>query len=159
MKGQGKSFVLVAAVLVLVVGVAWFRSARGGGGDSAPPGASDVTPAVPGSNPEGSGSTDGGTPAAVATAKLPRVVDVGADKCIPCKMMAPILVELRQEYEGRVIVEFVDVWKDPKAGDPYKIRMIPTQVFYDAEGNEVWRHEGFLPKEDFIAKFAELGVK
>lgn len=159
MKSQGKSLVLVAAVLVLVVGVAWFRSARGGGGDSAAPGASGIVPAVAAPATEGNEPTDGGTPAAVATAKLPRVVDVGADKCIPCKKMAPILVELRQEYEGRVIVEFVDVWKDPKAGDPYKIRMIPTQVFYDADGKEVWRHEGFLPKEDFIAKFAELGVK
>ena len=94
-----------------------------------------------------------------AAKKLPRVVDLGADKCKACKDLAPILKELRKEYEGRVTVDFIDVWKDPKAGDPYKIRVIPTQIFYNADGKEVWRHEGFLPKADFIKKFAELGVK
>jgi thioredoxin 1 len=58
-----------------------------------------------------------------------------------------------------VVVEFIDVWKNPKAGEPYKIRVIPTQVFFDADGKEVWRHEGFLPRADFVKKFAELGVK
>ena len=56
-------------------------------------------------------------------------------------------------------VEYIDVWKNKAAAEPYKIRIIPTQIFYDREGKEVWRHEGFLPKADFIAKFAELGVK
>jgi thioredoxin 1 len=87
------------------------------------------------------------------------VVDLGADKCVPCKQLAPILEELKRDYAGRVAVEFIDVWKDPRAGEPYKIRVIPTQVFFDADGNEVWRHEGFLPKADFIAKFSEMGVK
>jgi thioredoxin 1 len=98
-------------------------------------------------------------PSAPDSLKLPRVVDLGADKCIPCKQLAPILAELKKEYDGRVIVEFIDVWKNRAAGEPYKIRIIPTQVFFDREGKEVWRHEGFLPKADFIAKFAELGVK
>ncbi|MBN2448110.1 MAG: thioredoxin family protein [Phycisphaerae bacterium] len=102
------------------------------------------------------------TQPAVAEAQpagLPRVVDLGADKCIPCKKLAPILEELKNEYAGRVTVEFIDVWKDPKAGEPYNIRLIPTQVFFDRDGKEVWRHEGFLPKADFVAKFAELGVE
>jgi thioredoxin 1 len=98
-------------------------------------------------------------PAAPDSMKLPRVVDLGADKCIPCKKLAPILEELKKEYDGRVIVEFIDVWKNKSAGEPYKIRTIPTQVFFDREGKEVWRHEGFLPKAEFIAKFADLGVK
>jgi thioredoxin 1 len=96
---------------------------------------------------------------AASTAKLPRVVDLGADKCKACKELAPILEELKKEYAGRMTVEFIDVWKNPKAGDPYKIRVIPTQIFFDADGKEVGRHEGFLPKADFIAKFKELGVK
>ena len=53
-------------------------------------------------------------------AGIPRLVDLGADKCIPCKAMAPILVELRAEYAGRLQVDFIDVWKDPSAGDPYQ---------------------------------------
>jgi thioredoxin 1 len=98
-------------------------------------------------------------PATESQARLPRVVDLGAGKCKACKDLAPILEELKKEYAGRVEVEYIDVWKNNAAAEPYKIRIIPTQIFYDREGKEVWRHEGFLPKADFIAKFAELGVK
>jgi thioredoxin 1 len=97
-------------------------------------------------------------PAAVE--KLPRLVDLGADKCIPCKKLAPILEELRTEYQGKLSVEFIDVWKNPAAGQPYNIRLIPTQILYDRDGKEVWRHEGFISKEDLKALFAEkVGVK
>ena len=51
-----------------------------------------------------------------ATAKLPKLLDLGANKCIPCKMMAPILEELKQEYAGRMKVEFIDVWQNEDAG-------------------------------------------
>lgn len=89
---------------------------------------------------------------------LPRLVDLGAGKCIPCKMMAPILEELKKECVETFDVEFIDVWENPKAGEQYGIRMIPTQVFYDAEGKELFRHEGFFGKEDILAKWKELGV-
>ena len=91
-------------------------------------------------------------------ARLPRLVDLGADKCIPCKAMAPILKELKAEYAGRMEVEFIDVWKDPKPGKAYKIKLIPTQIFFDASGKERFRHEGFFGKEDILAKWKELGV-
>ena len=94
-----------------------------------------------------------------STSKMPRVVDLGADKCKACKELAPILVDLKKEYAGRAVVEFIDVWKNPKAADPYKIRVIPTQIFFDRDGKEVWRHEGFLAKKEFVAKLAELGAK
>ncbi|MFC1452551.1 thioredoxin family protein [Verrucomicrobiota bacterium] len=89
---------------------------------------------------------------------LPRLVDLGSGKCIPCKMMAPILEELEKEYVDTFEVEFIDVWKDPEAGERYGIRMIPTQVFFDAAGRELFRHEGFLGKEDILAKWKEYGV-
>ena len=92
-------------------------------------------------------------------AALPRLVDLGADKCIPCKMMAPILEELKTAYAGQFEVEFLDVWKNPDAGKPYGIRSIPTQIFIDAGGKELFRHEGFFPKEDILAKWRELGVE
>ena len=101
------------------------------------------------------------TPAA-ASANLdtprPRLVDLGAGKCIPCKAMTPILDELRAEYAGIFQVTFIDVWEDPEAAKPYGINLIPTQIFYDAEGRERWRHEGFLGKADILAKWKELGV-
>ena len=93
-----------------------------------------------------------------AKAALPRLVDLGADKCIPCKMMAPILKELRTEYAGKMEVEFIDVWKSPNAGRPYKIKIIPTQIFFDSAGKELFRHEGFYGKEDILKKWKELGV-
>jgi thioredoxin 1 len=95
---------------------------------------------------------------AVAAAKLPRLLDLGAGKCIPCKMMAPILEELKKEYAGRMEVVFIDVWKDPDAGKAYGIEVIPTQIFYDAEGKELFRHVGFFGKEDILGKWKELGV-
>ena len=90
---------------------------------------------------------------------LPQIVDLGADKCIPCIMMAPILEELREEYKGRLEVTFIDVWKNPGAGRSYGIRVIPTQIFIDASGRELFRHEGFYSKEDILSKWRELGVK
>lgn len=89
---------------------------------------------------------------------LPRLVDLGAGKCIPCKMMAPILEELKREYVGRMDVVVIDVSEHPAAGEPYGIRIIPTQIFYDASGKELWRHEGFISRQDILAKWKELGV-
>jgi len=97
--------------------------------------------------------------AAIAmTAKLPRLVDLGAGKCIPCKLMAPILEGLKKEYAGRMNVEFIDVWVNPDAGKPYNIEVIPTQIFFDADGKELFRHIGFFGKEEILGKWKELGV-
>jgi len=100
----------------------------------------------------------GAQTAPVASAKLPKLLDLGAGKCIPCKMMVPILEELKKEYAGRMNVEFIDVWQNPDAGKQYGIEMIPTQIFYDADGKELFRHTGFFAKEDILAKWKELGV-
>ncbi len=91
------------------------------------------------------------------TSKKPRLLDLGADKCIPCKMMAPILDELKQEYAGRLEVTFIDVWKDNTAGRQYGIRSIPTQIFFASDGTELYRHEGFYSREDILSKWSELG--
>lgn len=91
-------------------------------------------------------------------AGLPRLVDLGSTVCTPCKMMAPILEELKKEYAGRLQVEFIDVMANPDAATPYKISLIPTQVFFDASGKERFRHEGFFAKEDILAKWKQLGV-
>jgi thioredoxin 1 len=89
---------------------------------------------------------------------LPMLVDIGAGTCIPCKMMAPILEELKKEYAGKLIVEFVDVRENADAVGRYKIMVIPTQIFFDASGIELFRHEGFMSKEDILAKWKELGI-
>lgn len=96
--------------------------------------------------------------AAKSSSPVPRLVDLGSDKCIPCKMMMPVLKELKGAYAGRLQVDFIDVWRDPDAGKQYKINLIPTQIFYDASGRELFRHEGFFAKDDILAKWKDLGV-
>lgn len=93
-----------------------------------------------------------------ARQSLPKLVDLGAKKCIPCKKMAPILDEAKKLYEGKAEIIFIDVWENRDAGQRYGIRMIPTQIFYDSEDNEVFRHEGFLPMEDIQTQFESMGV-
>ncbi|TVQ99037.1 MAG: thioredoxin [Desulfovibrionales bacterium] len=89
---------------------------------------------------------------------LPRLVDLGADNCIPCKLMAPILQELKDEYVHAFATHFIDVWKNPDAGRQFSVRMIPTQIFFDADGTELFRHEGFMSKEDILRRWRQLGV-
>ena len=100
------------------------------------------------------------TPKPAPPVALPRLVDLGATKCIPCKRMAPILEALKVDYAGAVDVQFIDVWQNPQAGTPYRIRLIPTQVFFDRTGRERFRHEGFFAREEIERIFKDsLGVK
>ncbi len=89
---------------------------------------------------------------------VPRLVDLGAGSCIPCKAMAPILDQLRTDFAGRMQVEFIDVWKNEPAAAPFAIRMIPTQIFFAADGRELYRHEGFYSREQILAQWKTLGV-
>ena len=103
------------------------------------------------------------TEAAPATAPrpiaLPRLLELGADKCIPCRQMAPILAELRTAYAGQLQVDFIDVWKNAAAAEDFGVRVIPLQIFFAADGRELFRHEGFFAKEDILAKWRELGFE
>lgn len=89
------------------------------------------------------------------------MVDIGAKKCIPCKMMAPIMEELEKEYgsTGKAAIIFIDIWENPNEGKKFGVRSIPTQIFYDNTGKEVSRHEGFMPKNSIVAELEKLGVK
>jgi len=91
-------------------------------------------------------------------AGLPALVELGSDRCIPCKMMKPILADLKTEHRGSLAVVVIDVWKDRSPGDKAGIRVIPTQIFFDASGKELYRHEGFLAEEDILSKWKEFGV-
>ena len=101
--------------------------------------------------------SESGAVAEPATKPLPLLLDLGADKCIPCKMMMPILDELKESFPDQLEVRFIDVWKSQDEGAQYGIRSIPTQIFFDADGKELFRHEGFFAREDILAKWKELG--
>lgn len=110
---------------------------------------------------ESTGIAGDSKPAAIPQVPIPGMVtmlDLGAHKCIPCKMMAPIIKELQEEYKGRASVIFIDVWEHQEQAKRFGIRGIPTQIFYDKEGREVGRHIGFLDKKSIVEVFEKLGV-
>ncbi len=88
-------------------------------------------------------------------------IELGSKDCVPCKMMEPILEQIREEYPDQVKVVFHDVkTKEGYAyAQQYKIRVIPTQVFLDSNGEEYFRHEGFFPKEEVVKILMQKGVK
>jgi thioredoxin 1 len=86
------------------------------------------------------------------------MVDLGADSCIPCKMMAPIIEKLEKTYRGKAAIVFIDVWKDKDQAKRFGIRAIPTQIFFDKEGNEVYRHTGFMGEADIVGRLKKMGV-
>jgi len=82
------------------------------------------------------------------------LLDFGADNCIPCKMLAPIIKELKSEYKGKAAIYFVHVGRHKALATRHGIRVIPTLVFFDAKGQEKHRFEGYLDKH-FIKKYLE----
>ncbi|HEY3415940.1 MAG TPA: thioredoxin family protein [Armatimonadota bacterium] len=179
---------IIALLCLAIVGVLYLKGRQSDGGENARQlvtpvaGAPDAAPAAPSATvptpattspavtkPAPSARQATGIPAKKPAAKsaasapakpvrTPRLLELGADKCIPCKMMQPVLAALRKDYAGKLQVDFIDVWKDPAAGEQYGIQTIPTQIFFDADGKEIFRHTGFYPQEDIVAKFAELGI-
>ena len=89
---------------------------------------------------------------------LPKFIDLGADGCLPCKLMKPILRKLQSEYAGSLIVEVIDIHKNPSLGKKYNVRFIPTQIFYDKNGKELYRHTGFMSKKDILKTFEGFGI-
>ncbi len=89
----------------------------------------------------------------------PVVVDFGRGNCLPCKMMQPILEKLQKEYKGKAEIIILDVNEYPLLARKYKIMVIPTQIFFDTLGKEVYRHQGFMPEEDIKRELKKLGVE
>jgi thioredoxin 1 len=87
------------------------------------------------------------------------MLDLGAKSCVPCKMMAPIMEKLEKDYKGKAAIVFIDVWKEPDQAKRFSIRAIPTQIFYDKEGKEVYRHEGFMSENAIVTQLKNLGVQ
>lgn len=113
---------------------------------------------------------------------VPIIIEFGSDSCIPCKQMAPIIEELNKELQGKAIIKFVDVWKNPSFADGYPLRVIPTQIFIDSKGNAYnptnknalqlqyysnkdsktlafTAHEGTITKEQLLSILKEMGMK
>ncbi len=74
--------------------------------------------------------------------QLPILIDFGADDCVPCKEMAPILIALNEEFQEQAIIKFVDVWQNPNGSDGYPVQVIPTQAIFNADGS------AYMPGEE-----------
>ncbi|MDT8325445.1 MAG: thioredoxin family protein [Bacteroidota bacterium] len=86
-------------------------------------------------------------------------LEIGMDHCEPCLLMRPVMASLAERYgEQQLAVIFLDVIKDKAKVDPYKIRVMPTQVFLDHQGAEFHRHEGFYPEEEIDSLLATRGL-
>lgn len=104
-------------------------------------------------------SIDRRFPKEIAKIPLPKLLDFGANKCIPCKKMAPILQELSEEYKGRAVIKIIEVYQEQELTRVNGIQLIPTQIFFDAKNKEVHRHVGFMDKEEIKKVFEKMGVK
>ena len=89
----------------------------------------------------------------------PVLLELGSHQCAPCREMMPILSQLAKKYPEQFTVSLVDVWKNSAIGEKYGISVIPTQIFFDKDGGELFRHEGFFSKAEILAKWKELGVE
>jgi len=104
-------------------------------------------------------SADRRFPVDVVQSPLPKLLDFGRGICIPCKAMAPILKELSDEYKDRVIIKVIEIDQESGLTKANRIRLIPTQIFFDAKNQEVLRHEGFMSKDDIKKVFQKMGIK
>jgi thioredoxin 1 len=104
-------------------------------------------------------SVDRRFPKDVAQSPLPKLLDFGRGVCIPCKKMAPILQGLSEEYKGRFIIKIIEIDREKDLTQVNRIRLIPTQIFFDSKNNEVFRHEGFMDKERIKKVFEKMGIK
>ena len=164
---------IVALVFAGVVAVASLKSSCCGTTQAAPPGGQTQTDQAyvgqaretgvpPTTKPPRVGGESGGAfsrDSAVPAVGVPRLLDLGSGTCIPCKMMMPVLDDMRDQYRGKLQVDFINITENPKAADQYGIDVIPTQILFDATGKERGRHVGYWPKEEIIAQFAVYGVK
>jgi thioredoxin 1 len=87
------------------------------------------------------------------------MIDLGAKKCIPCKMMVPILVKMEKQFEGKAAIVFIDVWEHNEQAKRFGIRAIPTQIFFNEEGREIFRHVGFMDEKAIINQLKKMGIE
>jgi thiol-disulfide isomerase/thioredoxin len=88
----------------------------------------------------------------------PGIIDFGSTGCIPCKMMEPVLQELSKNYSDKFETIFINVAKDSKGTQEFGINVVPTQIFFDANGKELYRHIGFFSKEEILNTFESYGI-
>jgi thioredoxin 1 len=87
------------------------------------------------------------------------MIDLGKKTCTQCKMMAPILEKLEKKYRGKAAIVFINLLKDPEQQYVYRLKALPTQIFFSPEGEEVYRHTGFMSEKAIVAQLKKMGVE
>lgn len=100
-----------------------------------------------------------GTLSKAVELKIPAMLEFGAGYCSACKAMKPVIAGLQKDFSGQVMVVPVDVNSESDITGKYSIKVIPTQIFLNAEGREIFRHEGFISCDDILAKWKTLGFE
>ncbi len=88
----------------------------------------------------------------------PLLVDFGANNCVPCRQLRPILKDLAKEQMGKAEILIIDVYKFKSLAAEYKIQVVPTLIFFDKSGKEVYRHMGAWDKDSIVKKLTEIGA-
>jgi thiol-disulfide isomerase/thioredoxin len=96
-------------------------------------------------------------PAVAEEEALPKLWDFGSTTCLPCKTMKAILDPMIADYRGKVEVRIVDVYQEKELTRQFRVSVIPTQIFLDAQGKELRRHMGVYPRDSIEACFKEFG--
>lgn len=103
------------------------------------------------------GKHDGQSQIQSVKGKVAMIV-LGAKSCLPCRMMIPILEKLEKDYKGKAAISFVDIKKHGDQISNFGIKAIPTQIFFDKNGNEVYRHVGFMDEKEIVKQLKKMGV-
>jgi thioredoxin 1 len=98
---------------------------------------------------------DGNFDELVVKSDKPVIVDFWAEWCGPCRMIAPFIEEISEEYSGKAVVVKCDVDSSPNVAAKYGIRNIPTVLFFK-NGNVADKQVGAVPKNNFVSKLNAL---
>lgn len=79
----------------------------------------------------------------------PVLVDFFAEWCVPCKMMAPVLHEVKQHLGDRVTILKMDIDKNPYYSQLYNIQAVPALILFK-NGNVLWRKNGLVPAHEIL---------
>lgn len=86
----------------------------------------------------------------------PAIYEFARKLCPICQKNAMVLKEVEARYRGQIILRFLYIDTEEPVFREYRVTFVPTQVFLDASGREVFRHEGPLSQKELIAKLKEL---
>ncbi|OGP93583.1 MAG: hypothetical protein A2Z19_00820 [Deltaproteobacteria bacterium RBG_16_54_18] len=86
----------------------------------------------------------------------PTVVDFGSSRCVPCIQLRPVLRGVKDAHGDRINVLVMEVSDNREISREYKVRIVPTLIFFDAKGKEVRRSVGYMDREALEKVLREL---